>query len=58
MAKGVEELGKQPDALQTRVVAEKEENKRLREKAETAGTTAAGTAGRAESLSVQEVGEW
>ena len=47
MAKSVEELGKQLDALQARVVAAEEENKKLRERAETAGTTAAGTAGRA-----------
>ena len=53
MAKGVEELGKQLDALQARVVAAAEENKRLRERAETAVTTAAGTAERAESFNAQ-----
>ena len=54
MAKGVEELGKQLDALQARVVAA-EENKKLRKRVETAGTTAAGTAGRAERFNVQGV---
>ena len=55
MAKSVEELGKQLDALQARVVAAEEENKKLREMAETAGTTAAGTAGRVERFTVQGV---
>ena len=50
MAKRVEELGKQLDALQARVVAAEEENKKLRESAETAGTMVAGTAGRAETF--------
>ena len=55
MAKSVEELGKQLDALQARVVAAKEENNKLREMSKTAGTTAAGTAGRAERFNVQGV---
>ena len=55
MAKSVEELGKQLDALQARVVAAEEENKKLRERAETVGTTAAGTARRAERFNVQGV---
>ena len=55
MAKRVEELGKQLDALQARVVTAEEENKKLRESAETAGTMAAGTAGRAETFNVQGV---
>ena len=55
ITKSVEELGKQLDALQARVVAAEEENKKLRERAETAGTTAAGTAGRAERVNVQGV---
>ena len=58
MAKSVEELGKQLDALQARAVAAEEENKKLRERAETAGTTAAGTAGRAWRLNVQGVERW
>ena len=56
MAKSVEELGKQLDALQARAVAAEEENKKLIERVETAGTTAAGTAGRrAERFNVQGV---
>ena len=55
MAKSVEELGKQLDTLQARVVAAEKENKKLRERAETAGITAAGTAGRAERFNVQGV---
>ena len=55
MAKSVEELGKQLDALQARVVAAEEENKKLRENAETAGPTTTGTAGRAERFNVQGV---
>ena len=55
MAKSVEELGKQLDALQARVVAAENVNKKLRERAETAGITAAGTAGRAERFNVQGV---
>ena len=42
VAKSVERLGKQLDALRARVVAAEEENKRLRERAETAGTTPPG----------------
>ena len=34
------------------MVAAEEENKKLRERAETGGTTAAGTAGRAEEFNV------
>ena len=56
MAKSVGELGKQLDALPARVGAVEEENNPLRERAETAGTTAAGTAGRAERLNVQGMG--
>ena len=52
MAISIEELGKQLDALQARGVAA-EENKRKRERAETAGTTAAGTTRRAERLGAQ-----
>ena len=55
MAKNVEKLGKQEDALQARVVAAEEENEKLREKAETLGTTAAGIAMRAERFNVQGV---
>ena len=40
----VEEREKQLDALQPQVVAEEEENHIIRERAETAGTTAAGKA--------------
>ena len=56
MAKSVEELGKQLDALEVRVAAAEEENTRLRERAETAGTTAAGTSGRSERFNVQGLG--
>ena len=55
MAISVEELGKQLDALQVRVMAAEEENKRIRERAEAAGTTAARTAERVERLGVQGV---
>ena len=55
MAKSVKGLEKQLHALQARVMAGEEENKKLRERAETAGTTAAGTAGRAERFNVQGV---
>ena len=55
MAKSVEELGKQLDALLARVVAAEEENKILRESAETVGIAAAGTTRRAERLSVQGI---
>ena len=48
----VEELRKQLDALQARVVAAKEETKIIRERAKMTETTAAGAAGRAERLSV------
>ena len=53
MAKSVEGLGKQLDGLQARVVAAEKGNKKLRERTEAAGITAAGTAGRAERFSVQ-----
>ena len=51
----VEELEKQLDALQAQVVAAEEENHKIRERAETARITAAGTAERAERLGVQGV---
>ena len=57
VAKSVEGLGKQLDTLQVRVVAAEEENKKLRERAQTAGTTAAGTVGRAERFNVQGVSD-
>ena len=58
MAKSVEEeLGKQLDALQARVVAAEKENIKLRERTETGGITAAGTAGRAERFNVQCVSD-
>ena len=54
MSISVEELErKQLNVLQARVVASEEENKTLRERAETVGTTTAGTARRAERLSVK-----
>ena len=55
MAKSVEKLEMQLDALQARAVEAEEENKKFRERAETVGTTAAGTAGRAERFNVQGV---
>ena len=55
MAISVEELGKQLDALQVRMLAAEEETKMIKENAETAGTTAAGTAEIAERLGVQGV---
>ena len=58
MAKSVEELGKQLDALQALVMAAEEKNKNLRERADKAGRTAAGTARRrAERLSVQGISD-
>ena len=53
MAKSVEELGKQLDALQARVVVAEEGNDKLRERVQTAGTTATGTVERAKRLNVQ-----
>ena len=46
MAKSVEELGKQLEALQARMVAAEMEIKKLTRRAETAGITATGKAGR------------
>ena len=55
MAKSVEKLEKQLDALQARVVATEKYIKKLRERAETLGITTAGTVGRAERFNVQGV---
>ena len=53
VAKSEEELGKQLEALQARVVAAEDERKKLRRRAEAVGITAAGTAGREERLNVK-----
>ena len=57
MANSVEELGKNLEALQARMVAAEVEINKLRRRADTAGITAAGTAGRTERLNVQGVSD-